>query len=80
MTCDIAKYSLEALYKKPNVIYDDRGVADIRPPTFKMLYRLERVDRDKRTIITNLSMKQITKRDARVAFRIFKECIVIELT
>ena len=79
--CDIKMYPLEALVKKDYVIYDDLGVAE---PTAayleKMLFRLDRVDQDKKTIITtNLSLQQIEARDARISSRILKDCKVIEL-
>ena len=81
LTCKIEMYPLEALLKKPNAIYDDLGIAE---PTAayleKMLFRLDRVDKDKKTIITtNLSLEQIEKRDARISSRILKDCKVIEL-
>jgi DNA replication protein DnaC len=64
------------------VIYDDLGVAE---PTAayleKMLFWLDSVDKDKKTIITtNLSLEQIKKKDGRIYSRILKNCKVIELT
>lgn len=72
--CDIKLFPLEALAKKPVVIFDDYGKGAVTDAYLeKMYYRLDyRIERGYRTIITtNLSsLDEFKKRDSGLASRL----------
>ena len=72
--CDIKLFPLEALAKKPVVIFDDYGKGAVTEAYLeKMYYWIDcRIDRGYRTIITtNLSsLEEFKKRDSGLASRL----------